>query len=387
MSFGQLPQFRPYQDSVSLKPLSNAVGNVNRALTMRFQDDQGRLDRDQRQANSDREYNRALSVQRDRSSMDQERMKMDREQFGLKKEQTKESALAQRKAQLLGLAKRIAAEPDDNLRSRQWTTLISSDPKLSGLEPQFQDPIMGARNLLDSQMGNGGNESKVGLTPVYGRDANGNVVMMQPSSSGEMVQSRLPDGVSVDLGVSSAERARGSAIGKSEGVAQFNLPAVEEQTRKIVRSIDDLVADPHLENMTGFSGYLPNVTSDARRVQSRMDQLQGQTFLQGFEALKGGGVITDLEGQKAEESLNRLRMATQGTQDYIDAALEFRKDVVALANLARQKAQGGYGSELPPSPNFDSEAQDQGAPPPGTVDDNHVFLGGDPADPSNWRPQ
>ena len=74
-------------------------------------------------------------------------------------------------------------------------------------------------------------------------------------------------------------------------------------------------------------------------------QAQGQVFLQGFEALKGGGVITEVEGLKAEQALARINQA-QSREDY-EAGLRDYKEVIENGLVAaRQKAgieapQGG----------------------------------------------
>lgn len=48
---------------------------------------------------------------------------------------------------------------------------------------------------LQENAGTGGVDA--GLTPIYGTDANGNTVLMQPTKSGRLVRSQMPEGVSV----------------------------------------------------------------------------------------------------------------------------------------------------------------------------------------------
>jgi hypothetical protein len=59
-----------------------------------------------------------------------------------------------------------------------------------------------------------------------------------------------------------------------------------------------------------------------------IQQLQGKTFLQAFESLKGGGHITEIEGKKAEQAIARLQR-TQSTKAFIAALLELREIIVA----------------------------------------------------------
>lgn len=188
--------------------------------------------------------------------------------------------------------------------------------------------------------------NKYGLVPVYGRDAQGNIVVMQPGHNGELVQSKMPSGVTIDLGVKSFDSAQAKERGEAQGKAAFNMPTVERNTSKLISNIDSVLTDPYLANMTGpIAGRLPNLTADANRVQSKMDQVQGQTFLQAFNDLRGGGAITEAEGSKATQSYNRLANTRVGTQDYVKALNEFKNDVLELQDIARRKA--GFQSAAP----------------------------------------
>lgn len=66
----------------------------------------------------------------------------------------------------------------------------------------------------------GTTQTRVGLQPVYGRDADGNIVVLQPSSSGEMIPARVPAGVTIDPGLVAGEKAARTAQGKWEGGAE-----------------------------------------------------------------------------------------------------------------------------------------------------------------------
>jgi CheY-like chemotaxis protein len=65
-----------------------------------------------------------------------------------------------------------------------------------------------------------------------------------------------------------------------------------------------------------------------------VDQAKGQTFLQAFNSLRGGGQITEAEGNKATQALARLDRA-QSQQDF-DAALSDIEAVVT-AGLSRSR--------------------------------------------------
>lgn len=202
-----------------------------------------------------------------------------------------------------------------------------------------------------------------GLNPQFAVDANGNPVMLQLGSNGTVRQAQTPPGVTLsrqpivsDAGthyvvmdpitkqvvntipknVAGASAAK--AVGTAAGEAQAQLPGAESMTSQINQQVWDLANDPYLPNMLGpLASRMPNMTTDAARVQGRMDQLRGGVFLQGFQMLKGGGAITEVEGQKAEQAMARLS-AAQNIGDYRQALGEFRDALTA--GLAKLRAQG-----------------------------------------------
>jgi len=76
-----------------------------------------------------------------------------------------------------------------------------------------------------------------------------------------------------------------------------------------------------------------------------MDQIGGQTFLQAYNMLRGGGVITDIEGQKATDALARLNTA-QNPEDYRTALNELRTIVQSGLDKARRTAGGSIGGPV-----------------------------------------
>ncbi|MEP9368654.1 hypothetical protein [Xanthobacter sp. VNH20] len=207
-------------------------------------------------------------------------------------------------------------------------------------------------------------QPKYGLNPQFGVDAQGNPVVLQPGTNGQMIRSQMPPGVTIsnkpiqlDAGThfvlldpitrqpigtvpknvagAAAEKAQGTAAGE----AQAALPAAQGIAAQINKNIDDLAADPYLPSMVGpWASKMPNVSADAARVQSRMDQLGGGAFLQARQMLKGGGAITDYEGKKAEEAFARLN-AAQSLPDYLAALNEFKGALGA--GLAKLQGQAG----------------------------------------------
>lgn len=131
-----------------------------------------------------------------------------------------------------------------------------------------------------------------------------------------------------------------TAQGKAQGEAVAALPQVEQAAQNMLTTIDSLDKDPYLGRMLGpVDSRLPNLSSDSARVQSKMDQIKGQSFLQAYNALKGAGQITEIEGQKATEAMSRLNTA-QSEDDFHAALAELRGIVQSGLERSRQKAGG-----------------------------------------------
>lgn len=185
---------------------------------------------------------------------------------------------------------------------------------------------------------------KFGVNPVYGVDANGNPVIIQLGSDGTTRQATLPEGVSpLGPGETAEARAHGGAVGKDKAAAQKNLLAVKQSAAEMLGALDSLESDPYLDNMLGFVGSrTPDLRPEAQRVASKMDQIGGQAFLTAFEALKGGGQITEIEGAKGTQAKTRLGQRGMRPEDYRQAIKDLRN--VVMNGLLRARVEAG---ELP----------------------------------------
>ena len=91
--------------------------------------------------------------------------------------------------------------------------------------------------------------------------------------------------------------------------------------------IDNVLNDPNLGAVTGMiQGRLPPVTQGGTDLVSKIDQMQGQAFLQAFQSLKGGGAITEREGQAALNAVARLQR-TQ-SQEAFQASLQELRTII-----------------------------------------------------------
>ena len=71
----------------------------------------------------------------------------------------------------------------------------------------------------------------------------------------------------------------------------------------------------------------------------------GQAFLQAFQSLKGGGAITEKEGEKATAAMARLQRS-QSTKDYKDALGELRGILQSAKDRATILASTSTGPKI-----------------------------------------
>lgn len=240
---------------------------------------------------------------------------------------------------------------------------------------------------------------------VYGADASGNIVPMQAGSRGDLIASKMPPGVQLQrdpikietatgtvlidpttrqqigfIPKNVAEGARQSQIGDAQGKAQVDLPRVESSSKAIMDKIQAVENDPNLAGVTGWQGYLPTLRSSSRDVETKISQLGGSAFLQAFESLKGGGAITEVEGQKATQALARLSDLKQSDAGFKQSLRDFAQEVARLQELARTRAGNGVAPQAP-----QTASPSVGAPQPGAVMQGYRFKGGNPGDPAAWE--
>lgn len=139
-----------------------------------------------------------------------------------------------------------------------------------------------------------------------------------------------------------AQEAAAKASGKAGGEARVQAAGAKEDVEFATQLIDDLLNDPALDKVVGpLQGALPNVSSDAVRVQAKIDRLSGQAFIAARQMLKGGGQITDFESKRAEAAYSLLMNTRLSDEDYRAALMEFKDAVQAGYNRLMAQAQAG----------------------------------------------
>lgn len=137
-------------------------------------------------------------------------------------------------------------------------------------------------------------------------------------------------------------KAFGRETGKTKAQDTLSLPQTIATAEHTLSTLDKVLAHPGRLGATGASSKLnpANFTpgTDEYDFNVLMDQVQGKTFLQAYESLKGGGQITEVEGKKAEQAIARLNTA-QSEEAFASAIEELREVVVSGLERAKAKAQ------------------------------------------------
>jgi hypothetical protein len=166
----------------------------------------------------------------------------------------------------------------------------------------------------------------------------------------------------------SAAKAGGTETGKSAAKAAADLPNAIESAERGIALIDEMVGKAPVRDASGkviekgtaphpgFSSYVgatltPGARflegSDTASFELRQKQIEGQAFLDAFQTLKGGGQITEKEGEKATAAISRMNKAASEVE-YVKAARELQEVLREGVKRAKAKAaRGGAGAPLP----------------------------------------
>jgi len=208
--------------------------------------------------------------------------------------------------------------------------------------------------------------AKFGVTPVYGRDAKDNRVLIQTSDTGEINQAELPEGVTLeDDRYKSSQRALGTAEGKKAAYqteAGMKVVAAEEEFARVSLLIDSAIEKTGDGNTGFFGQFKPSPDLDAM-----LETIEAGTAFNTLVDLKsqGGtlGALSEMELLLLKVKIANVRRSQ--SQEQLDANLEILK--LSMANsLDRLKqsyesdyANGAY-EQLSPAPTASG-----GSPPVG----------------------
>lgn len=124
--------------------------------------------------------------------------------------------------------------------------------------------------------------------------------------------------------------------------SRANLPKVIQQGEQTIKLVDDLLNHPGFGVSVGKTApigsamsYIPG--TQAASFDIALKQIKGKQFLEAFETLKGGGQITQIEGEKATHAMSRMEKANT-EEEFTKASREFQEIIQLGIDRAKQKA-------------------------------------------------
>ena len=179
----------------------------------------------------------------------------------------------------------------------------------------------------------------------------------------DLTNARELQRIEIEKGKNSPEaialRSKMTEIGKADAKFEANAPQAIATSKTALTKIDEMLAHPGLAPAVGAGGkgtlgipgiaqYIPG--SDAASFKVRLDEILGGAFMQAFDTLKGGGQITEKEGEKATAAITRMS-TMQSEAEFRKAAKDFQ-DVIkegirkSEARLAKGGASSGASGDV-----------------------------------------
>ena len=153
--------------------------------------------------------------------------------------------------------------------------------------------------------------------------------------------------------------------GKQAAIDAVAVPAAIDSATQAISKIDELVGKPTLKDKSGkviqqgtaphpgfeqavgagVPGlkYVPGTS--AADFNARLAEIQGGAFLEAYNTLKGGGSITEVEGQKATQAITRMSTA-QSEAEFKTAARDFQDVLRKGIDRAKAKVGGAGGADV-----------------------------------------
>jgi hypothetical protein len=134
-------------------------------------------------------------------------------------------------------------------------------------------------------------------------------------------------------------------VGTDIGKIRVNQPKSEANADYLLTKVNQLVTHPGFETSVGRKGlsYGFGMTkepilegTDASDWQARFKEIQGQSFLQGIENLRGMGALSNQEGEAATKAIQRMS-TSQSEKEFKAAAQDFNEIIQRGVDRNREK--------------------------------------------------
>lgn len=167
------------------------------------------------------------------------------------------------------------------------------------------------------------------------------VQFTEESAAKFVLQQRERQQKLADETVKAQNDPRGQAIAKAQ---EQRSQAVVDSVQNMRQTVTSLLEHPGFSGSVGAKNqaYLfglksqPVAGTKEADFKAMLDQVQGGAFLQAFESLKGGGQITQVEGEKATQAIVRAQQS-QSEEGFKKSMNDF----LSVLDKAEQRAKSG----------------------------------------------
>ena len=223
------------------------------------------------------------------------------------------------------------ANVPDAVRSR---VMLAEHAGLTPDMPEYQTYI------LTGELPKPGGGTEFGLQPVYGRDKDGNVVVMQLGKNGVAVATDIPEGVTPDLAVKSYEGAYGTETGKAAGSAMASASSDVQAAQNALDLIDSIRNDPARPMATGKSAFVGAIPGTASYdFNLKVEQAKSGAFMTAIQQLRGMGALSNAEGATATAAVTRMK-TSMTEEGFLEALADYEKIVRQAMDKAQAKVDG-----------------------------------------------
>jgi len=188
----------------------------------------------------------------------------------------------------------------------------------------------------------GGEIPTMGLREVFYLDKEGKVRAAQMSDAGGAFDVNTGEKITEGQFLTPEDVARMRATGKLNAEGAEKAAGGIEKGEVAIDTVDSILTDPYFDTMFGRKRHYSIAGLERKTLgtgalagpDSKIKQLEGQAFIKAFNDIKGGGHITEIEGIKATQAIQRVNKDLE-PEDAREALLEFRE--VTLRGMARHK--------------------------------------------------
>lgn len=188
-----------------------------------------------------------------------------------------------------------------------------------------------------------------GVIPGYG-EAVGSIEATK-RGMGRMAESNVDLAMKPQI---QAAEEKAKLKSKTQTERELAFPQQQAKSEEMLSLLESIRNDPGLSAVVGAPNPLKggfgafNIPgTSAANFQAKLDQLGGKQFLEAFESLKGGGQITEVEGQKATNAIARMQK-TQSEEAFLQSLDELKSVVMNAAERNRMQAGSGMMQQSAP---------------------------------------